>query len=215
MSSPPTSGNIMHLFATRVLQKAWPDTDTLNEGLRRVILDRKSANPSTKRTNVGGWQSTHDLLKWQAPEIAELGKMIHNAFGEVMESELGTGAFQCSLSATAWANVNTDGDYNRIHTHSENHLSGVYYVTMGEPDPARDPNGAFEFLDPRGAAAASSIPGVPVVTGGLVSPVPGMMIVFPSWLAHGVLPFFGKGERISIAFNLRVNSLNLDQGASS
>ncbi len=29
-----------------------------------------------------------------------------------------------------------------------------------------------------------------------------MMIMFPAWLNHFVHPFFGKGERISIAFNI-------------
>ena len=28
------------------------------------------------------------------------------------------------------------------------------------------------------------------------------MIVFPAWLNHLVHPFFGDGERISIAFNI-------------
>jgi uncharacterized protein (TIGR02466 family) len=214
MSSPPVTGNIVHLFATRVLQKVWPDTGALNDALHRIVVARRNSTKTTKRTNVGGWQSTHDLLKWGDPEIGQLGQMINAGFGEMMESELGTGAFQCSLSAVAWANVNTDGDYNRIHTHGDSHISGVYYVSMGEPDPSRSPNGAFEFLDPRISAGMPTIPGVPVVTGGLVTPVPGMMIVFPSWLAHGVLPFFGAGERISIAFNIKVNNLKLDQGAT-
>jgi hypothetical protein len=31
----------------------------------------------------------------------------------------------------------------------------------------------------------------------------GMMVLFPSWLYHFVNPFFGDGERISIAFNIQ------------
>lgn len=30
----------------------------------------------------------------------------------------------------------------------------------------------------------------------------GLMVLFPSWLSHHVHPFVGKGERISIAFNI-------------
>ena len=33
---------------------------------------------------------------------------------------------------------------------------------------------------------------------------PGMMVIFPRWLYHYVNPVHGKGERISIAFNLRL-----------
>jgi hypothetical protein len=31
-----------------------------------------------------------------------------------------------------------------------------------------------------------------------------MMLVFPSWLYHWVMPFRGHGERISIAFNAMI-----------
>ena len=30
------------------------------------------------------------------------------------------------------------------------------------------------------------------------------MLVFPSWVRHYVTPYHGRGERISIAFNVRM-----------
>ena len=33
----------------------------------------------------------------------------------------------------------------------------------------------------------------------------GVMLVFPNWLKHQVMPFFGEGERRSIAMNWNVN----------
>jgi hypothetical protein len=38
----------------------------------------------------------------------------------------------------------------------------------------------------------------------LVEPMPGLMVMFPSWLKHMVHPFQGLGERISISFNVTV-----------
>jgi hypothetical protein len=38
----------------------------------------------------------------------------------------------------------------------------------------------------------------------LIDPAPGLMIVFPSWLKHMVHPYYGTGERISVAFNVEV-----------
>jgi hypothetical protein len=38
-----------------------------------------------------------------------------------------------------------------------------------------------------------------------VKPIEGTMIIFPQWLKHQVLPFFGEGERRSIAMNWNVN----------
>ena len=38
----------------------------------------------------------------------------------------------------------------------------------------------------------------------LVQPKPGMLVVFPAWLEHWVHPFYGRGERISIAVNIDI-----------
>jgi len=37
-----------------------------------------------------------------------------------------------------------------------------------------------------------------------VKPIEGTMLIFPQWLKHQVLPFFGEGERRSIAMNWNV-----------
>lgn len=105
---------------------------------------------------------------------------------------------------TAWVNINRQGSYNVVHNHPENHLSGVYYVDIGEPDPAHPMSGMFEFHDPRPAAAAMPLPGFDFGSKFLVRPTAGVMLVFPSWHLHMVHPFFGTGERISIAFNIQL-----------
>ena len=38
-----------------------------------------------------------------------------------------------------------------------------------------------------------------------VKPIVGVMLVFPNWLKHQVMPFFGEGERRSIAMNWNVH----------
>ena len=40
-----------------------------------------------------------------------------------------------------------------------------------------------------------------------VVPEPGVMIAFPSYLKHYVHPFFGEGERIVIAANVKVTRI--------
>ena len=37
-----------------------------------------------------------------------------------------------------------------------------------------------------------------------VKPEVGVMLVFPNWLKHQVMPFFGEGERRSLAMNWNV-----------
>jgi uncharacterized protein (TIGR02466 family) len=37
-----------------------------------------------------------------------------------------------------------------------------------------------------------------------VMPKAGKMVIFPAWMMHGVRPYRGNAQRISIAFNLAV-----------
>ena len=43
------------------------------------------------------------------------------------------------------------------------------------------------------------------ITEEYVKPEVGVMLIFPNWLKHQVLPFYGEGERRSIAFNWNVH----------
>ena len=38
-----------------------------------------------------------------------------------------------------------------------------------------------------------------------VKPIVGTMLIFPNWLKHQVLPFYGDGERRSMAMNWNVH----------
>jgi hypothetical protein len=82
--------------------------------------------------------------------------------------------------------------------------SGVYYVPDGKPD-GNDPfNDRLELIGPRvGVNMLRLEPGV-LEGRYLVEPMPGLRVMFPSWLKHMVHPFHGPGERISISFNVIV-----------
>ena len=99
-----------------------------------------------------------------------------------------------------WGNVNPPGGRNSPHTHPNNYLSGVYYVSL--------PGGASNLVlhDPR-AQAHVMMP--PVAT---FSPYTGntstlevkegRMVLFPGWLTHSVPVNASSDDRVSIAFNL-------------
>lgn len=63
----------------------------------------------------------------------------------------------------------------------------------------------LEFRDPRGGVEMAGIPGDPFGRSIVVRPQSGVMVIFPSWLLHWVNPYQGGGERISVAFNSRVD----------
>jgi len=211
-----TGGPVVLGFPTPIFRHRWPEAEIapVNQAFKAEILDRRQRLPSAKVSNVGGWQSEPDIMEWSLPEVKQFRQWINHAFSAVMARELGTGAFKSRYSVTGWANVNEYGDYNRTHIHPNNHWSGVYYVDIGAPIPSLGPNGAIEFLDPRPAASVIDFPDVESSDTWTIHPETGLMLLFPSWMRHSVLPYFGEGVRITIAFNVRIVDLSLDENSA-
>ena len=205
-----TGEPVVLAFPTPIFRHRWPEAESapVNAALKAAILARWEQAPGTSLSNVGGWQSDPDIMNWPVPELAQLKQWIDRAFGMIMGRELETSGFQSRYTIGGWANINEYGDYNRTHIHSNHHWSGVYYVDLGDPSPEIGPNGAIEFLDPRPAVGVFDLPGVTATGTWTILPEPGLMLLFPSWLRHAVLPYYGEGTRITIAFNLRVAELS-------
>lgn len=199
---PPT---IDWQFATPMLRWQTPDAETLNDGLKAIILARRADGPEARASNVGGWQSHPDFLDLAEPSVIALRRHIVALMRHVMALPADGDASRVDgrLGVTGWANINGAGDFNRVHDHPGSHWSGVYYVSLGRPDPGAMLTGAIEFLDPR-PSANLPIPGYRAGSALAVTPTAGGFILFPSWIQHYVMPFQGSGERISVAFNASV-----------
>ena len=98
-----------------------------------------------------------------------------------------------------WSNVLKPGETHRPHTHSNNILSGVYYVE------AQQTSGII-FSDPRPQAGViqpdvtkQHLDNASVIK---YDSATNRMILFPSWLQHYVPVNETKSNRISIAFNI-------------
>jgi hypothetical protein len=39
-----------------------------------------------------------------------------------------------------------------------------------------------------------------------IDPVPGQLVIFPSWLAHQAMPYHGKLDRVIVSFNVSVHA---------
>ena len=98
-----------------------------------------------------------------------------------------------------------------MHTHPGAYWSAVYYVDAGYAG-AADPRlgGELILMDPRMPMILMTMPNLRFrVPGGrphepqlAMRPRSGRIVMFPAWLNHGVMPYRGQGERISIAANL-------------
>jgi uncharacterized protein (TIGR02466 family) len=198
--------NVAMAFGTPISTYLWPNSDAFNAELKKEILRREKAEKGITRSNVGGWHSKPDLLLWEADCTRQLKDRL-GAFA-VDLTRLVTrldGPRKINLQMEGWANVSRRGHYNSVHDHPGSTWSGVYYVSRGEPDSDDPCNGKLELIDPRAGVNILGVQQQSALEGRyLVEPMPGLMVMFPSWLKHTVHPFQGLGERISISFNINV-----------
>ena len=209
MSSPPKQEvHVNGLFQTPVLTTVLPDSATLCAALEKVILAREKSTPSTQHSNLGGWQSDTELLSWGGSAATTLVGQAR-ALADRLTADRHGRAVKVDWHINAWANVNRLHHGNEYHTHAGCFWSAVYYVADGgiADDPAL--GGQLEFADPRGVGPAMHAPllafsfpgGQSLGASESITPRSGMMVIFPSFLSHGVRPYLGKGVRISIAIN--------------
>jgi uncharacterized protein (TIGR02466 family) len=100
-----------------------------------------------------------------------------------------------------WATVLKTEEHHPAHTHSNNFLSGTYYLHS-------DQGASIMFQDPRPAAGVilPRMSEQTIATANLLTYASkqNRAIIFPSWLPHYVKPNKSKIKRISIAWNIQV-----------
>ena len=100
-----------------------------------------------------------------------------------------------------WANVLKDSEYHPMHTHSNNFLSGTYYLQSDQKASIvfHDPSPAADVLVPRKKQTTLN-------NSSLLSYASkqNRAVIFPSWLPHWVQQNKSKTKRISIAWNIQV-----------
>ena len=123
-----------------------------------------------------------------------------------------------------WSVHSYQGDYNPIHDHLTAAQMGISFTTwtmVPEQIMKRDDQqvnlyessgaidgfinfnyGLNQTADPERLRPSQSR---------YIMPVPGKLLLFPSWMQHTVYPFFGEGERRTVAGNLNCFDLTKEQ----
>ncbi|MBT5051567.1 MAG: hypothetical protein HOM58_23940 [Rhodospirillaceae bacterium] len=205
--SVPVTEDIGLIFPTPVLLRQIPDYGPVNDGLKAQILAAKEKDEGVHISNRGGWQSSPDLWDWGTPEIETFKGWVHGCIlrmAALPAQEGDLSKVDVEYVAGSWANVNTRGAYNDGHVHPDCDWACVYYAECGTLDPGWDRNGQFELHDPRTMAQSCKLAAYGFDRSLLIDPEPGKMILFPAWMKHSVHPFYGDGQRISIAVNIKI-----------
>lgn len=198
-------------FPTTFMRRHHNDKDDLNERLRKFLLgmEKNARNKLIGTSNVGGFHSDTNLLTAKDDAIVELRQLINDGIltyvGALVANECARPPEGMNLRLWGWCLIMREGDFNHQHIHPDANISGVYYVSVPKVmrnTKVEQPHGCISFIDPRPRADAMRLPHQH--SAHAINPVPGDMVIFPSYYEHSVTPFKGPGVRICVAFNAKL-----------
>ena len=184
-----------NLFPTALFSFSLNDYAGLNQQLLETIYQLQQRDPGHTASNVLGWHSKVNLFELEA--IQPFKQLVDAA---ILEAAKAIGYENVRMAAAnCWANINPKYASNKIHDHANCLFSGVYYVK------APKDCGNLMFYDPRSARTFYKplVSNFTAYTADAIAHAAeeGLLLIFPSWLKHGVEPNLSDEDRVSISFN--------------
>ncbi|HKD47659.1 MAG TPA: TIGR02466 family protein [Rhizomicrobium sp.] len=190
------------LFATRLYKARIVPPAGLGKTCLGVAAEDKAGQRWSREHGYGGYTSYASLndLPRRASIFDELEHKIARhvrAFARELQFDLGGRKL---VLDSLWINVMDKGAMHAPHIHPHSVISGTYYVSV----PPR--SGAIRFEDPRLAMMMAAPPRKPKARPENrlfvdVAPRSGLLLLWESWLRHGVEANGASGKRISVSFN--------------
>ena len=217
-----------HLWPTPIGLHRYAEAATLNPLLVEAFAQGRAAQERHRGIEPGPFFASDDdllhrikILEWQdfvkflVHSLGETVKQSNHAAwgGQDMELKVGIEGmwFQCSRR----------GSFHDVHTHGNCSWSSAYIVQIDETEKrVSHPvygagNGVTRLYGPPFTALGGAFVDLgnaylqpPHVD---IEPLPGQLVLFPSWLAHQAMPYDGDKERIIISFNASVHGAQGDQ----
>jgi uncharacterized protein (TIGR02466 family) len=190
------------LFPTRLYSATIKPVRGLAETCLAIAAEDKAGRRWARAHGYGGYTSYASLndLTARASVFADLEKSIaRHVAGFARKSQFDLGRRKLTLDSL-WINVMEKGAVHTPHIHPHAVISGTYYVTVPPG------SGAIRFEDPRLPMLMAAPPkkkSARLENRSFVDVTPkaGMLLLWESWLRHGVEPNKAKGQRISVSFN--------------
>ena len=193
----------------------------LNHHIKDVIIPN---NVDHSKGLVGQIRQNERSAQLTFPhEGDEVGEMFSGVLQrlarEFVDRSIG---IECETSMESmWTVHSYSGDYNPVHDHGTRTPMGVSCImylkvprciaTLGNPsenfDGLNESSGAvdgFTYLT-WGTNGMRDINMLRPITEEYIKPEVGTLIMFPSWLRHGVMPFFGKEDDERRTFSANIN----------
>ncbi len=147
-----------------------------------------------------GSQTGRSLLKLEEPVIKHfltaMDLAVRDYVNRLSENDpIGARRGKHCHYSGLWSVRLTDGGHQPNHVHDRGWISSVYFTSVLPAERPKDPKaGWVKFGEPNRAPAGCG-------PEKFVEPQPGLLILFPSYMWHGTVPFEGS-ERLSMAFDV-------------
>jgi Flp pilus assembly protein TadD len=173
--------------------------------LRDLAAELKQAHPY--KTHPFGQSVRHGS---QRPNILSAGTPAISAFSEAADgpiqryiNSLGAGEDILRRRNTRrwaihgiWSVWLKPGGFHHDHVHPDGWLSSAFYVELPDQVEAGGHQGWIKFGEPGTRVTPALQPEH------FVKPQPGMLVLFPSYMWHGTVPFEGEQPRLTMAMDI-------------
>lgn len=197
------------IWPTCIFTASWKDHVIYSPDIQKNIDEWSEKNVEStvaRHIKKNLYESKFNYFDQDADCVQKLQGFILSALTEVckdMNSEHWVKNKKYGIEITeSWFHITKNGGYHDTHGHPMNSWSGIYYLNIGESS-LETKNGVNRFYAPfksdyidRGNQYLTNIWDL--------HPKNGMLVLFPSYLLHSALPYFGKLPRYVIAFNARI-----------
>ena len=214
-----TKVDIIQIPALKMLKIRFPQKyiDGINDYIDNVIIP---ANKSFADGLVGQLSQDKRSAQLTIPLDDDFGKKFKSDLEEIANLlvQRGYGRLSNTDAFSCWSNHAYAGDYNPLHDHGVQTAAGLSGFLWLKVPPCIE---ELPDVNPKINDAGGGVDGFTHLVWGTnsrrdmlqlkpqtedyVKPEVGTMLVFPQWLKHQVMPFFGVGERRSMAMNWNVH----------
>lgn len=216
-----TTEPLLSIWSTPLGVHHFAQADAVNPLLARVLQSMRATDPQA-RAGAAFYASRDDLL--QRVRLSEWDQLIAFLVDGLRQTVVlanqsawpeAKPGLQIALRGI-WFQISSQGSHHDVHTHGNCSWSGVYCVQVDDnvqrvAHPVLGAaNGATRFYGPHFnhlGGAYMDFGNAYLQSAHLdMAPVPGQLVVFPSWLPHQAMPYQGQAERIIVSFNASVHA---------
>ena len=204
----------------KLMAVQFPDkfVDDINNHIDNVIIP---SNVSHESQLVGQINQNEKSAQWSFPLDDKMGKnfksVIDRCATNLLKDKTGYSRDSIADAFEAWTVHSYAGDYNPLHAHGCQTPSGLSMIMYLKVPKCIEDKPSFPSLH-NASGDIDGHTGLITSTNTIhdvyrlkldaqeyIKPKKGFMMIFPNWLQHCVMPFFGEGERrtMSANFNIR------------